>query len=131
MRDHIGKLDELISRKSFRVPEGYFENFTEKMMSQLPEKQTHSQAKKVRLFERVRPWLAVAAVFLGVVTVFFVHRKKTDSAYADKDMIVKNISSQTVARLDKDSYSDADFLEYLAEEHSNNNAEEFIDNLVN
>jgi hypothetical protein len=132
MENNISKLDELMSRKPFRVPDGYFENFTEKIMSQLPEKQAHSKDKKVRLFERVRPWL-VAAVFTGLVTILFVYTKKTDNTYADadKDMIVKNISSQTIAKPDEESYADTDFFEYLAEEYSNNNAEEYIDNLVN
>jgi hypothetical protein len=131
MKYNIGKLDELMDRKPFRVPEGYFEDFTEQIMSRLPEKEVRPKGKKVRLFERVRPWLAAAAVFTGLVMAFFAYEKKTDNTYADKGMIVKNISSQTVSKLDKDSYSKADFFDYLAEEYSNDNVEEFIDNFVN
>jgi hypothetical protein len=131
MGNSIGKLYELMGRKPFRVPEGYFENFTEKMMSQLPENQAHPRGKKVRLFEWTRPLLAVAAVFAGLVMVFFVYMKKTDSMYADKDMIVKNISLQTISTLNKDAYSEADFFDFLAEEYHSNNVEELIDNLIN
>ncbi|MDR2384932.1 MAG: hypothetical protein LBD80_04625 [Tannerella sp.] len=130
MKNNSAELDKLMARKPFRVPEGYFENFTEKMIGQLPEKQIHPKGEKVRLFERVRSWFAVAAVFIGFVTVFFTHKKKTDNMRGDKDMIVKNISSRTVSKLDKDSYSKTDFFDYLAEEYSNDNAEEFIDNLT-
>jgi hypothetical protein len=131
MESNMGKIDELMGRKPFRVPEGYFENFTEKMMSQLPEKQVRPRGEKVRLFERARYWLAVAAVFIGFVTIFSVYEKKAGNTYSDKDMIVKNISFQTVSKLNKDSYFETDFLDYLAEECFKYNAEEFIDNLAN
>jgi hypothetical protein len=130
MENNIDKLEELIYRKPFRVPEGYFENFTKKMTSQLPDKRRIKKGEKVRLFERMRPWRSIAAIFFGFMMVVFVFWKKKDM-YTDKNMIVKNISLQTVSKLDKDSYSNADFFDYLAEEYSNDNVEYFMDNLVN
>ncbi len=53
------------NRKSgFQVPEGYFENFTERMMAQLPEKEEVIYTPT--LWQRVRPWAYMAAMFMGI-----------------------------------------------------------------
>lgn len=53
------------TRKSgFQVPEGYFENFTDRMMAQLPEKE--EEVYTPTLWQRVRPWAYMAAMFMGI-----------------------------------------------------------------
>ncbi|MGL4493820.1 MAG: hypothetical protein ACRCT5_13370 [Tannerellaceae bacterium] len=54
---------------SFKVPEGYFEHLTERTMNMLPEMEI-PEAKKVSLFQRVQPWLYMAAMFAGLI--FFI-----------------------------------------------------------
>lgn len=54
---------------SFKVPEGYFEQLTERTMNMLPEMEI-PEAKKVSLFQRVQPWLYMAAMFAGLI--FFI-----------------------------------------------------------
>ena len=49
----------------FRVPEGYFENFTNGIMSQLPDT-VRNDLKRVHLWKRARPWLYAAAMLAGV-----------------------------------------------------------------
>lgn len=52
----------------FTVPEGYFENFTQQMMEQLPDKQTIDVPEiEVTLWQRVKPLLYLAAVFVGLM----------------------------------------------------------------
>ena len=133
MERNTDKFEELMSRNPFRVPEGYFENFSERMMNLLPEKQIAFRPKgeKVSLFGRLRPWLAAAAVFVGMLTAFFVFEKKKDNAYAEKDMIVRNISMQTASKIDTDANAEADFFDYIADEYFSDNADEFIDNILN
>jgi hypothetical protein len=46
-------------------------------------------------------------------------------------MIVRNISMQTVAGIDADSNAEADFFDYIFDEYSRDNAEDFMDNLIN
>ena len=46
----------------FSVPEGYFENLAGKVMEQLPEKESQPQPE-VTMWERVRPWVYMAAMF--------------------------------------------------------------------
>ena len=76
--------EDIISRKAgrenhFRVPEGYFENFTERMMAQLPNSQadsnaedmtttsTHSAARKTTTVRKL--WKRVAAVAACVAVI--------------------------------------------------------------
>jgi hypothetical protein len=47
------------------VPEGYFENFTNGIMSQLADVD-QEDSMKVTLCNRVRPWVYMAAMFAGV-----------------------------------------------------------------
>jgi len=49
----------------FKAPEGYFENFTNGIMSQLPDV-IKENSIKVSLWHRVRPWVYIAAMFTGV-----------------------------------------------------------------
>ena len=49
----------------FKAPEGYFENFTNGIMSQLPDVE-HEDSTNVNLWHRVRPWVYMAAMFMGI-----------------------------------------------------------------
>ena len=62
-------LDELMGRNPFKVPDGYFEGFTERMMNQLPEKPVE-RPTVISLYDRVKPWLYMAAAFAGLVLLF-------------------------------------------------------------
>jgi len=57
----------------FRVPEGYFEHLSSEVMSRLPEKekQAITQREPTR-WERVRPWLYMAAMFIGAALIIRV-----------------------------------------------------------
>jgi len=49
----------------FKAPEGYFENFTNGIMSQLPDV-VCKESTSVSLWHRVRPWVYMAAMFTGI-----------------------------------------------------------------
>jgi len=69
MQERFGKVN------SFRVPEGYFDQLTERVMAQLPERE--QQAEKISLSDRrpksrlatLRPWLYAAACTVAVVVM--------------------------------------------------------------
>ena len=62
--------DKLRKENPFTVPEGYFDNLTEQILSKIPEKSEEVKlpkvGKQVSLMERIRPWLYMAAVFAGL-----------------------------------------------------------------
>ena len=68
----------------FKVPEGYFEHFHEQLMESLPESApTPTPATKVTLMERVKPWLYMAAMFVGIVFMvqglMYVHESRLEA----------------------------------------------------
>lgn len=57
----------------FRVPDGYFENLTSEVMSRIPEKEKPEVLQKEpTVWEKVRPWLYMAAMFVGAALIIRV-----------------------------------------------------------
>ena len=66
--------DELRDRQPFRVPESYFEDFTDDFMRRLPTRTAH-ESKVISIYDRIKPWLYIAATFAGIVILFNVFSK--------------------------------------------------------
>lgn len=61
------KFDEREPRRPFTVPEGYFENLTQNIMSALPEQESiYSTTITVTPWMRIKPYLYAAAAFVGI-----------------------------------------------------------------
>jgi len=58
-------LKDIAKVEPFKAPEGYFENFTNGIMSQLTDIEP-ARTIKVSLWHRVRPWVYMAAMFAGI-----------------------------------------------------------------
>lgn len=55
-------------KQPFKVPEGYFEQFHEQLMSSLPETSpAPAPTTEVTLMTRIKPWLYMAATFVGII----------------------------------------------------------------
>lgn len=82
MKTKINKLKEIDKTKNpFKVPDNYFAQFNEEIMSRLPEKEIVA-LRPVPLWDKVKPWVYLAAMFLGIYfTVNFLTRN------ADKEQI--------------------------------------------
>ena len=65
MNKKIRKIKEIGSDNPFNVPDDYFENLTESIMSQLPERFSEEQ-KPITLWKRMEPWMYMAAMFAGI-----------------------------------------------------------------
>ena len=67
----MGKEDNILrkvgTQNPFRVPEHYFENFAEELMGKLPEKEPVQFSAEPTLWERVKPWLYMTAMFCGIM----------------------------------------------------------------
>ena len=69
---------ELGTENPFRVPEGYFEGFTSDLMSRLPEKEKSDVFRTPTLWEKVRPWVYMAAMFVGAALIIRVASSRVD-----------------------------------------------------
>ena len=66
MKDILQQVDR---RDGMTVPEGYFEDFAAKMAASLPRREWEDPAPRVvprSLWQKVRPYVYMAAMFLGV-----------------------------------------------------------------
>ena len=83
------KLDTIGKTDPFKIPEGYFENFVIDMISKLPERPVE-KPKVINLWEKVKPWVYMAAIFVGVALVVNIIKadKQQDivSIYASKGL---------------------------------------------
>ncbi|MCP9612359.1 hypothetical protein [Coprobacter tertius] len=57
-------LKQFDRKSGFKVPEGYFESFNERLMQQLPEQELN--VKSVTLWDRIKPFVYMAAMFAGI-----------------------------------------------------------------
>lgn len=74
--------DELVQKcgkeTPFSVPEGYFETLADRMIAGLPQDgaEGHKETVHVTLWQRVKPWIYMAAMFAGMsgTAGFFLER---------------------------------------------------------
>jgi hypothetical protein len=102
------RIEQLRDRQPFRVPEGYFEGFTENFMRNLPERKA-AEPKVISFYDRVKPWLYIAAILVGVVILFNVFIDK--SAHSDD----RNKGVLSSVKVDANENDDADFVEIFEE----------------
>ena len=120
------ELKKLVGKENpFKVPEGYFEQLTDKIMDRLPEKEMEEKVE-VTLWDRVKPMLYMAAMFLGLIfgANLFInkipHRKPhmdltaTDSSEDLSNSIVEPINHQLIM----DDYT---LYQYLTSADTGNN----------
>ena len=81
MEEEKNILKKVGTRNPFTVPEGYFENFTQELMSKLPEKESYLPESEPTLWQRVKPWIYMTAMFVGImlsVRVFIGEPRKDE-----------------------------------------------------
>lgn len=86
------KIKGIIGKENpFKVPDGYFEDFQQRLMSSLLERSfAQKKPKRVPIWGNVRTWVSAAAVFAGVIIlVAALHRADNlkDASYASTDDI--------------------------------------------
>ena len=72
-------LGEIGRENPFRVPEGYFEHFASELMTRLPEKEK-VVVNQPTTWEKVRPWVYMAAMFVGAALIIRVASARYDAA---------------------------------------------------
>lgn len=116
------KLDVLKGKQPFRVPEGYMAGLTNQIMDRLPELPKEEEPQSVSLMDRIRPWLYLAAVFIGMGLFFRVivdADKSVNQASVDSLLVQSEVSEAAVEAIDADiSADDADYLEYIEDQYN-------------
>ena len=104
-------------KNSFRVPEGYMEGLTERSMARLPECPQQKETKVVSMAEKMRPWLYLAASFIGLLLIFKgIQGERVQKDHTADPLLVKMEAPE--ASLNAISEEDQEFLEYLEAQYA-------------
>lgn len=65
MKKNENILDSIKGQSGYKVPEGYFEQLSSRIIEQLPEKEMQ-QPEVITTWQKLRPYLYMAAMFAGI-----------------------------------------------------------------
>ena len=123
----MGKEDNILrkvgTKNPFSVPDGYFEQFTQKLMEGLPEKEMFIIPSEPTLWERVKPWIYMVAMFCGIMLSvrIFVGEPKRNEFPTITQTETENISAEEWELIIRSSMmTDYDLYEFLTDATSNN-----------
>ena len=96
----MGKEDNILRKvgtsNPFRVPDHYFEDFTQELMSKLPEKESMPLMSEPTLWQRVKPWIYMTAMFCGIMLSVrvFVGKPQKDEFPAISQIEAENLTDE-------------------------------------
>jgi hypothetical protein len=94
----------------FTVPEGYFENLTNQVMRELPEKPVAEyKTKPVTLWDKAKPSVYLAAMFVGAAIIIkvlgYMHDNDPAVIQAENDEYETEMVQNMVESMQMDDYS--------------------------
>ena len=96
----MGKEDNILRKAGtsnpFRVPDHYFEDFTQELMNKLPEKEPMPLMSEITLWQRVKPWIYMTAMFCGIMLSVrvFVGEPQKDEFPAISQIEAENLTDE-------------------------------------
>ena len=121
----MGKEDNILKKvgtqNPFSVPDHYFEEFTRELMDKLPEKEPLPVMNEPTLWQRVKPWIYMAAMFCGImlsVRVFVGEPQKGEFPITQAE--VEDITDEEwEIMIGKTFIDDYEMYEYLTDANTN------------
>lgn len=98
MKEEDILMKKLGKENPFKVPEGYFENLTSEVMNKLPEKEKVSfEEEHISIWTRVKPFLYLAAMFVGAALIIQVASSDHKSAAVDDVAVVEMVDTEAIS----------------------------------
>lgn len=103
----------------YRVPEGYFDDLSTRILSQIPLDEqapatdavvAPSTQRRAKLWVKLRPWTAIAATLVAVVALWGVWQVTTQEPLRSSDEVASSVYDISVTPL-----TDTEFADYLYE----------------
>ena len=118
--DLIRQIPSLSERlEHYHVPPGYFDDLSTRILSQIPLDEpvpasdtvvAPSSHRRAKLWVKLRPWTAVAAVVIAVVALWGVWRGDVQEPLRSSDEVANSVYDLSVTPL-----TDAEYADYLYE----------------
>lgn len=87
------KLFEKIGRShGMKVPEGYFDDFSRKMMDNLPAYPEAPRPRPLTTWQRVKPYVYMAAMFAGIWCMMKMFHIASQSAQMNADAMPESVA---------------------------------------
>ena len=120
MKSHLNKLEDIDRTKNpFKVPDNYFAQFNKEIMELLPEREPAPQ-KTVTLWDKVKPWVYMAAMFVGLYFMIqFLSVRSTDNRLASRQALMQIAhegAGQTNNNWSTVQISEEEFYQYLEQQ---------------
>lgn len=112
-------LEKLLGRNpGFKVPDGYFDDFTSQLMEKLPNREPRAVTLRPRGWRRFRPVMLAAACTLAAVFALGTYLRKADTAdgtVAPQEQVAKKTSSYSTfdAAMDYTMMDNEDIYAYV------------------
>lgn len=98
MKEEDTLMKKLGKENSFKVPEGYFENLTSEVMNKLPEKEKVTfEEEHISTWTKVKPFLYLAAMFVGAALIIRVASSDHKSAAVDEVAVVEAADTEVIS----------------------------------
>ena len=124
MKEENYLLKKVGTKNPFKVPDRYFEDFSSELMSKLPEKEILSVVYETTLWQRVKPWLYMTAMFCGIMlsVKIFVGSPLQNEFPTISESIINNLSDEDWELIVRQSMiDDYTLYQYLINEIENIN----------
>lgn len=124
----MGKEDNILrkagTKNPFRVPDHYFEDFTQELMDKLPEKEPMPSMPEITLWQRVKPWIYMTAMFCGImlsVKIFVGNPTKDEFPNISQGEIDNMPDADWEIMIDRIMMDDYTLYQYLTDANFNPN----------
>ena len=96
MKEENKIISKVGTKNPFKVPDGYFTDFTQELMNKLPEKEILYANQEVTLWQRVKPWIYMTAMFCGIMLSvrIFVDKPNKDEFSTISQSMIDSLSDE-------------------------------------
>jgi hypothetical protein len=125
------KLNETYSKNPFKIPDNYFDEVNRKIIAATSG--NNSEAKKVSLYVRIKPYLAIAAFISGVVLITYTALqlfRPNDMENIKPEISLQEFSESYLDDIDINLLEENSEAFLLTEEYQNISTPEIIDYLL-
>ncbi len=116
MNKKYPKTEETGNKNPYKVPEGYFDELNQNILNRLDEV-TVEMPETISLWNRVKPWVYMAAMFIGIALMFKVFSGDFNPS-SDKLAKSESIRLQQNYFEDENYEEVYDYLEYQTIKHN-------------